>query len=143
MRQSTRKRRKRARKRARANRVNPIPRAVSSGAQNGAPRPRVKLPEAMRAVGLDEQSLAQCLAQQVKQLKSGSKGQKRIPRKLLLDYLKECVRILYAPARRGDMPEQPAKIELVHFVPRPDRSIDAKPPAEPSQSATQREGLPA
>ncbi|HEV2298328.1 MAG TPA: hypothetical protein VGR72_07410 [Candidatus Acidoferrales bacterium] len=82
----------------------------------------MKLPDAMRAAGLDEQSLAQCFAKHIKQLQS--KRPPRLPRKLLLDYLKECVRILYAPARRGDAPEQPAKIELVHFVPRPDRSND-------------------
>src|SRR5690348_19638 len=135
------KRRKRAGKSAKAKKAAAIQKIISACAQNGAPRPRVKLPDAMRGIGLDEHWVAQCLARHVTELQS--KNPPRLPRKLLLDYLKECVRILYAPARRGDMPEQPAKIELVHFVPRPDRSNEAKPPAEPSHSATQRGGLPA
>ena len=96
-------------------------RAAQGAARNGAPRPRVKLPEAFRAVGLDEYAIAQCFAEQIQHILDPEK-KPRISRKLLLDFLKEWVRILYAPARRGDLPEQPAKIELVHFVPRPDRS---------------------
>jgi hypothetical protein len=102
---------------------------AASGVQNSAPRPRKKLPDAMREAGLDEQSIAQCFAKHIRQLQS--KKPPRVPRKLLLDFLKECVRILYAPSRRGDVPEQPRTVELVHFVPRPDRSND-KPPGEGS-----------
>jgi hypothetical protein len=79
------------------------------------------MPDALRAAGLDENAIAQCFVEQFRQLQA--KHPPRLPRKLLLDYLKECVRILYAPARRGDVPERPSTIELVHFVPRPDRNV--------------------
>ena len=125
---SARKRRKRTGKNSKAKKAAAIQKAILACAQNAAARPRVKLPEAMRATGLDEHAIAQCFAEQLHQIREPS-GAPRISRKLLLDYLKECVRILYAPARRGDAAEQPAKIELVHFVPRPDRSND-KPPGE-------------
>lgn len=124
-----RNRRKRKRTSAPIKSLKAAIRAAQAAVRNGAPRPRVKLPEAFRAIGLDEYAIAQCFAEQIEQIRNPEKKQ-RIARKLLLDWLKECVRILYAAARRGDVPEQPATIELVHFVPRPDRSSDAMPQAE-------------
>jgi hypothetical protein len=83
----------------------------------------------MRAAGVDEERIAQCFAAQIDRMEAGRRT--RIPGKLLLDYLKECVRILYAPARRGAESEQPTTVELVHFVPRPDRQGE-KPPGSGS-----------
>ncbi len=102
-----------------------------SSTQNAAPGPRKRLPDAMREAGVDERSIAECFAKHIRQLQS--KKPPRVSRKLLLDWLKEAIRIVFPPARRGAEAEQPQTIELVHFVPRPDRSGDAKPSAEPSQ----------
>lgn len=101
--------------------------ASKADSENIPPKPKRKLPDAFRTMGLDEYAIASEFATQVKQIKTGKRS--KVPRKLLLDYLKECVRILYAPARRGDIPERPPTIELVHFVPRPDRSGNEPPPA--------------
>lgn len=92
----------------------------------------MKLPDAFRAIGLDEPAIAQLFAEQLQQILEPA-GAPRISRKLLLDWLKEWARILFPLARRGDAPEQPQTIELVHFVPRPDRTSNAVPAAEPSQ----------
>ncbi|HEV2489519.1 MAG TPA: hypothetical protein VGT03_06910 [Candidatus Acidoferrales bacterium] len=119
------KKRKRSRKK-RATKHSPIPRAPESG----APRPRRKLPDAMRAAGVDEERIALSFAEQLDRLEGRKKTKGRIPGKLLLDYLKECVRIVYAPARRGVESEQPTTVELVHFVPRPERN-EQKPPVTP------------
>ncbi|HKW89747.1 MAG TPA: hypothetical protein VJN21_13445 [Candidatus Acidoferrales bacterium] len=124
---------KRPRRKPKATSLHVLIQAAQAASKNGGPRPRVKLPEAFRAIGLDEYGIAQCFAEQIEDIRHPDK-KKRISRKLLLDFLKECVRVLYAPARRGDALEQPAKIELVHFVPRPDRSNDK--PASPVQASS-------
>ena len=115
-----RKRSKRKQTSASIKSLNAAIRVARAAARNGAPRPRVKLPEAFRAFGLDEYAIAQFFAEQVSRMLEGKRSS--IPGKLLLDWLKEAIRVIFPPARRGDIPEQPAKIELVHFVPRPDRS---------------------
>jgi hypothetical protein len=88
------------------------------------PRPRVKMPDALRAAGIDETRIAECFAKQIQKFEGGN--EEDTAPKLLLDYLKECIRVLYPPARRWENAEKPPLFELVHFVPRPDRS-DSKP----------------
>ena len=131
MKKRTRKHGKQNRKRKATSKSQVIRKILTSAVRGAAPHPRLKLPDAFRAIGLDEQKIARCFAKHIKQMQS--KKVPRAPRKLLLDWLKEAIRVLYPLARRGDAPEQPQTIELVHFVPRPDRTSDAVPAAEPSQ----------
>ncbi len=83
-----------------------------------APRPRIRLRSALRAVGLDECKIAWNLNHQVDALSESTHANGA---KLLLDYLKEAVRHLDpATARAADAREAPT-VELVHQVVRPDR----------------------
>ena len=93
------------------------------------PRPRRKLPEAMRAVGFDENVVADVFYALVKRLHSGRRSKR--PEKLLLDAMKESFRIFYPPTRGGAASDQPGTVELVHFVPRPERT-EEKPPGSGS-----------
>lgn len=84
----------------------------------------------MRAAGLDEDALAGYYFRQLRRIESGEKSTPRVPEKMLLDVLKECTKIMFAPARREAALEQPTTVELVHFVPRPERE-EPKPPVTP------------
>jgi len=89
--------------------------------QMAQPRPRIRLRSALRAVGLDEWKIAWIVNAKVDQLtESETAGDK----KLLLDYLKEAARHLDpASASANAASQEAATVEVVHQVPRPDRSI--------------------
>lgn len=91
---------------------------------------RVKLPDAMRAQGLDEPKIAETLGEMVERLGKEA-GEARPSDKMLLEVLKECGKILEAyPAARGAGADA-IPVEMVHCVSRPVRAVDlaAIPPA--------------
>lgn len=83
-----------------------------------APRPRTSLRNAMRQQGIDEHKIALVFNEQVDSLRGSAEAQQK---KLLLDYVKECVKIIDPAARAGTSVEAPAAFVLNHQVPRPDR----------------------
>ena len=87
-----------------------------------APRPRTSLRNAMRQQGIDEHKIAFVFNEQVDSLRKGDEPQHK---KLLLDYVKECVKIMDPAARAGATADAPATILLNHQVPRPDRDQGA------------------
>ena len=84
----------------------------------------MSLRSAMRLQGLDEHKIASVLKRQV------NRFQRLVPKKklsaahekLLLEILKECVKILDPAARGSTASEVPATVVLNHQIPRPDRS---------------------
>jgi|SRR5579864_2251670 len=82
------------------------------------PRPRIRLRNALRAVGLDEWQIAWNLKVKVDQL---SESKFASDKKLLLEYMKEATRHLdpaatAASAASADAPT----VEIVHHIARPD-----------------------
>lgn len=82
------------------------------------PRTRMRLRAVMRKIGLDEWKIAWLLNFKIHCLAQSTKSSDT---KLLLDYLKEAARHLDAASPRAGT-EETAAIEVVHNVPRPDRS---------------------
>jgi hypothetical protein len=103
--------------------------AKPAAARIGLPR-RIKLPDAMRAQGLDEPKIARKFNRMIGRL-SKTDATASTADKMLLEVLKECGKLLgaYPAARGGDADAIP--VEMVHFVPRPVRAVDipAVPPA--------------
>lgn len=87
-----------------------------------APRPRTSLRNAMRQQGIDEHKIALVFNEQVDSLRESDEPQQK---KLLLDYVKECVKIIDPAARAGASAEAPTTFVLNHQVPRPDRDQSA------------------
>lgn len=87
-----------------------------------APRARTSLRNAMRQQGIDEHKIALVFNEQVDSLRKGDEPQQK---KLLLDYVKECVKIIDPAARAGAAAENPTTILLNHQVPRPNRDQTA------------------
>lgn len=89
-----------------------------------APRPRTSLRNAMRQQGIDEHKIAFLFNEQVDRLRNAAAGEdskKPAPEeKLILDVLKECVKII-DPEARASTADGPSIIQLNHQVPRPDR----------------------
>lgn len=84
------------------------------------PRPRIRLRNALRAVGLDEWQIAWHLKVKVDQL---SESKFASDKKLLLEYMKEAIRHLdpaAAAVANAASPDAPT-VEIVHHVARPDR----------------------
>jgi hypothetical protein len=86
-----------------------------------AARPRVSLRQAMRSQGLDEHKVARVFNRQVNRLQRRAKPKKGLPaaqEKLLLEVLKECVKIM-EPAPRANATPDSSTFQLVHEIPRP------------------------
>lgn len=81
------------------------------------PRPRIRLRNALRAVGLDEWQIAWILRGKVEQLKECKSSSEN---KLLLDYMKEAIRHLDPAAAAANTSPDAQTVELVHHVARPD-----------------------
>jgi hypothetical protein len=81
-------------------------------------RKRLRLSEAMRAQGIDEQMIAEAYAGVVINLRENESGAGK--EKVLLDVLKECTRAL--ADKSGHIPE-PVTVQLVHNIPRPVRNM--------------------
>jgi hypothetical protein len=86
---------------------------------------RWKLPEAMREVGLDEPALAEILMEihARRRVSNPADAAKIANDKFLLEFVKDCARMLEAPKSAGDdaAGEAPTVLRLLHNVPRPDR----------------------
>lgn len=92
--------------------------ALAEVEQPAQPRARMRLRAAMRKVGLDEWKIAWLLNFKIHCL---AESHTSSDNKLLLDYLKEAARHL-DPASARAAPQENIPIEIVHDVPRPDRS---------------------
>ena len=115
------RRKPRPRKRGKQSASTAIVPAAAEPVQMAQPRPRIRLRSAMRAVGLDEWKIAWNLNAKVDQLSASKYASDT---KLLLDYLKEATRHLDpASASANAASQEAAIVEVVHQVPRPDRSI--------------------
>jgi hypothetical protein len=103
-------------------------------------RQRMRLGEAMRKYGLDEQTIAQKYVGVVQVLSSRDEGEGI--EKLLVDVLKECTRVLEPPAKPADRSggDTLVQVQLVHNVPRPERKI---PPSIPVATAVASADAPA
>jgi len=99
--------------------VKTEPKLVRTQAKPKRPRrrKRVRLSEAMRAQGIDEQMIAEAYAGVVINLRENEAGAGK--EKVLLDVLKECTRAL--ADKSGHIPE-PVTVQLVHNIPRPVRN---------------------
>lgn len=86
------------------------------------PRPRMSLRSAMRQNGIDEHKIAHVLNEQVDTLRESDEPQQK---KLLLDYLKECVKIM-EPAARSNPAQDSGSVQLVHDIPRPIRECEPR-----------------
>lgn len=83
------------------------------------PRARIRLRSAMRKAGLDEWKIAWLLNYKIDCFaESGTSS----GNKLLLDYLKEAARHLDPASARAATGQGATEIEIVHDVPRPNRS---------------------
>ena len=92
--------------------------ALAEVQEPAQPRARMRLPAALRKTGLDEWKVAWLLNFKIHCLAQSAKSSDN---KLLLDYLKEAARHL-DPASSRAASQENAAIEIVHDVPRPDRS---------------------
>lgn len=90
------------------------------------PRPRMSLRNAMRFHGLDEHKISKALRRQVNRLQRlvPKKTLNAAKEKLLLEVLKECVKIMQ-PAARANAPQDPNAFQLVHDIPRPPRQASS------------------
>ena len=89
-------------------------------------RKRVRIGEAFRKYGLDEQTVAETYVGVVETLRGRSSIKPETAQKLLVDVLKECSRILEPPRGPGGSGmEGPTIVELHHEVSRPDRELAA------------------
>lgn len=83
-------------------------------------RKPLKLGEALRKVGLDEQTVAETYVGVVEVLREQTTREPG--RKLLVDVLKECSRVLEPPrGGGGNLNELPTIVELHHEMSRPER----------------------
>lgn len=80
-------------------------------------RKRVRLGEAFRKAGLDEQTVAETYVRVVERLRG--KSAENMVHKLLVDVLKECSRVLDPPRAANANNDQPTIVELHHDIPRP------------------------
>ena len=87
-----------------------------------AARPRMSLRQAMRAQGLDEHKISKTLKRQVNRLQRlvPKKTLNAAKEKLLLEVLKECVKIM-EPVSRANAAQDSTAFQLVHDIPRPPR----------------------
>lgn len=83
------------------------------------PRARTRLRSAMRRVGLDEWKIAWLLNYKIDCFAESKTSSHN---KLLLDYLKEAARHLDPASPRATAEQEASTIEIVHDVPRPNRS---------------------
>lgn len=83
------------------------------------PRARIRLRSAMRKAGLDEWKIAWLLSYKIDRLAESTKSSDN---KLLLDYLKEAARHLDPASTRTASGHEAFEVEMVHDVPRPNRS---------------------
>ncbi|HLJ40058.1 MAG TPA: hypothetical protein VKT50_01105 [Candidatus Acidoferrales bacterium] len=83
------------------------------------PRARIRLRSAMRKVGLDEWKIAWLLNYKIDCF---AESETSSDNKLLLDYLKEAARHLDPASPRATAEQEASTIEIVHDVPRPNRS---------------------
>jgi hypothetical protein len=90
-------------------------------------RPRMKLADAMRSVGLDETKLAEKLDRMVDRLDRGKHE------KLLLEALKECLKHIEEAASRGSAGSGPVPVVLITCVPRPAREEKPAAKTEPEK----------
>ncbi|MFY9802503.1 MAG: hypothetical protein WA211_21195 [Candidatus Acidiferrales bacterium] len=83
------------------------------------------MPEAMREVGLDEPALAEILMEihARRRVSNPADAAKIANDKFLLEFVKDCARMLEAPKSAGDATggEAPTVLRLLHNVPRPNR----------------------
>lgn len=87
-------------------------------------RRRIRLGEAFRKVGLDEQTVAENYVGVVETLREKTGPKTETAQKLLVDVLKECSRILEPPRGAGaGSIETPTIVELHHEVSRPVRDL--------------------
>ncbi len=87
-------------------------------------RRRIRLGEAFRKVGLDEQTVAENYVGVVETLREKTGPKTETAQKLLVDVLKECSRILEPPRGVGTGSiETPTIVELHHEVSRPVRDL--------------------
>ncbi|MHB8484260.1 MAG: hypothetical protein ACYDCM_00815 [Candidatus Acidiferrales bacterium] len=116
------KRHGKARNKSREAKENAIVTAQAEPCPMSQPRPRIRLRNALRAVGLDEWQIAWNLKVKVDQL---SESKFASDKKLLLEYMKEAIRHLdpaaAAAAANAASPDA-ATVEIVHHVARPDRA---------------------
>lgn len=88
-------------------------------------RKRLRLGEAFRKAGLDEQTVAETYVGVVEKLRVKSAAD--TVQKLLVDVLKECSRVLEPPRSGGPSGmETPTIVELHHNVPRPAREMESE-----------------
>lgn len=81
-------------------------------------RKRLRLGEAFRKAGLDEQTVAETYVIVVERLRG--KIRENTVQKLLVDVLKECSRVLDPPRNaNAGTTDQPTIVELHHSIPRP------------------------
>jgi len=108
--------------------AKPVPAKAAAAPAGGARR--IKLPDAMRAQGLDEPKIARKFNRMIGRL-SKADATASTADKMLLEVLKECGKLLgaYPAARGGDADAIP--VEMMHCVARPVRPVDiaAIPPA--------------
>lgn len=83
------------------------------------PRAHMRLRAVMRKIGLDEWTIAWLLNFKIHVL---AESRKASDNKLLLDYLKEAARHLDPASGRAAAAQEARTIELVHDVPRPNRT---------------------
>lgn len=103
-------------KNARATQNAIVPTQMETGP---LPRPRIRLRSAMRKAGLDEWKIAWLLNYKIDCF---AEAETSSGNKLLLDYLKEASRHLDPASARATAGQGSPEIEIVHDVPRPDRS---------------------
>lgn len=92
-------------------------------------RKRLRLGEAFRKAGLDEQTVAETYVRVVDRLRR--KIAQDTVQKLLVDVLKECSRVLDPPRGTNAGAEQPTVVELHHDIPRPALDEFAEPDESP------------
>ncbi len=103
-------------KNAPANQNVIVPAQIETGS---LPRPRIRLRSAMRKAGLDEWKIAWLLNYKIDCF---AESETSSGNKLLLDYLKEASRHLDPVSARATAGQGSSEIEIVHDVPRPNRS---------------------
>ena len=96
-------------------------------------RKRVPISIALRKHGIDEHTIAETCAYTLDALK-GIIPVKDSDKKLLIDFVKECTKLLGGDA--GAAPNAPLRVRLIHNVARPQRGTAARPAEnEPADSA--------
>jgi hypothetical protein len=114
--------------------VNVAARTILSEVLN----PRTQLGDAMRKRGLDEHAIAEGYVHVVQTLTARTDSTGNVD-KLLVDVLKECSRHLAPPERTGPG-DAPVFVQLIHNVPRPERSERALAPRPPELTSDDADG---